>query len=72
MDLYSFSNTPLEVYYHPLILTDGHGEFRWQYGIKIKDEALAGLEQGKAETAEIKERNSSLMMIRDNICELLQ
>ncbi len=37
MDMCSSSVTSTEGYNHELILTDSHGELRWQFGMKTKD-----------------------------------
>ena len=40
MDLYTSSVTSIEGYTHAVVYTDSHGEYRWQYGLKTKDEVL--------------------------------
>ena len=40
MDLYSSSVTSIEGYNYALLFTDSFSEYRWQYGLKTKDEVL--------------------------------
>ncbi len=40
MDLYTSSVISIEGYNHAVVFTDSHGEYRWQYSLKTKDEVL--------------------------------
>ena len=51
MDMYSSSITSIEGYNHTAVFTDSHGEYRWHYVIKIKDETLAVSKRWFAEIA---------------------
>jgi hypothetical protein len=54
MDMYSSSVNSIEGYNHALILPDSHGELRWQYGMKTKDETLAMSKRWFAEIADFR------------------
>ena len=40
MESYSSSITSIEGYNHAVIFSESYGEYRWQYGMKTKDEVL--------------------------------
>jgi hypothetical protein len=66
MDMYSSSITSIEGYNHAVVFTDSHGEYRWQYGMKTKDETLAVSKRWFAEIAELRAKHPLLMVMRDN------
>ncbi len=51
------------------MLTDSFGGFRWQYGLKTKDETLAVVKRWFAEIANLREKYPLLMVVRDNSWE---
>ena len=71
MDLYSSSVTSIEEYNHALIITDSDSclEYRWQYGMKTKDEVFAMSKRWVAETADIQKDHPILVVVRDNAGE---
>ena len=66
MDLYSSSITSIEGYNHALIFTDSHGEFRWQFGMKTKDETFNMSKRWFAEVADLRAKYPFLVLVRDN------
>ena len=66
MDLYSSSVTSIEGYNHALVFTDSNSSFRWEYGMKTKNETFSVSKRWFAEIAEIRERYPLLMVMRDN------
>ena len=69
MDDYSSSVTLIEGYNHALIITDSSSKYRWQYGMKTKDEVLAMPKRWAAETADIQKDHPILGVVRDNAGE---
>ena len=56
MDLYSSSVTSIEGYNYAVLFTDSYSEYRWQYGLKTKDEVLQASKRWFAEIADIRQR----------------
>jgi hypothetical protein len=70
MDSYSSSLTLVEGYNHSIIFTDSNSGFRWQYGMKTKDETLnMSINMSKrwyVEISDVGEKYSLIMIVRDN------
>ena len=66
MDLYSSSIISIEGFKYSAVFTDSFGGFRWQYGLKTKDENLAVAKRWFAEIADLQENYPLLMVVRDN------
>jgi hypothetical protein len=48
------------------VLTDNHGEYKWQYGKKIKDKTLRMSKRWFAEIKDLRTKYPLLMLVRDN------
>ena len=66
MDSYSSSITSIEGYNHAVIFSDSFGEYRWQYGMKTKDDILGVAKRWFVEIANLREKHPLLMVMRDN------
>jgi hypothetical protein len=69
MDSYSSSITSIEGYNHAVIITDSYGEYRWQYGMRTKDDILRVCKRCFAEIADFPAKYPLLMVMRDNAGE---
>ena len=69
MDVYSSSVTSIEGCNYALIITYSCSEYRWQYGMKPRDEVLAMSKRWVAETADIQKDHTILVVVRDNAGE---
>ena len=56
MDLYSSLVPSIEGYNHALIWTDSHGDLRWQYGVKTKDDTLGMAKRWFTEIADLRSK----------------
>ena len=66
LDCYSLSLTSIEGYNHAVIFSDSFGEYRWQYGMKTKDDILGVAKRWFVEIANLREKHPLLMVMRDN------
>ena len=69
MDLYSSSVTSIEGYNHAVKFTDRHSGYRWQYGLKTKDEVLHASKRWFTEIADIRQKYPLLSVVRDKAGE---
>ena len=60
------SVTSIEGYNHAVVYTDSHGEYRWQYGLKTKDEVLQASKRWFTEVEDIRQKFPLLSVVRDN------
>ncbi len=64
--MYSTSVTSMEGYNHTLIFTDGHGELRWHFGMKTKEETLIMAKRWFAEIADLRAKYPVLVVVTNN------
>ena len=69
MDLYSSSVTSIEGYTYAVIFTDSHSGYRWQYGLKTKDEVLHAAKRWFAEILDFRQKFPLLSVVRDKAGE---
>ena len=69
MELYSSSVTSIEGYNYALLFTDSFSEYRWQYGLKTKDEVLQTSKRWFAEIADIHQKFPLLSVVLDKAGE---
>ena len=68
-DLITSKITSIEGYNYGAILTDDCSEYRWEYGLKTKDDMIDVAQQWYAEIAELRQKYQLLVVLRDNAGE---
>jgi hypothetical protein len=68
-DIFSSSVTSIEGYNYAAVLTDDCSEFRWEYGLKTKDEMIDIAERWYAEIADLRQKYQLIVVMRDNAGE---
>ena len=63
MDTYSSSIPSIEGHRHSVVFTDSHAEYRWQYGLKTKDETLEASKLWMAEISDLRKKYQLLVVV---------
>jgi hypothetical protein len=66
MDLVSSSVLSLEGHKYALVITDCCTGYRWLYGLKTKDEMLKVVQKWYSDIAELREKHTIFVVMRDN------
>ena len=66
MDLVSSSVHSLEGHKYALVITDCCTGYRWLYGLKTKDEMLKVVQKWYSDIAELREKHTIFVVMRDN------
>ena len=68
-DLITSKITSIEGYNYGAVLTNDCSEYRWEYGLKTKDDMIDVAQQWYAEIAELRQKYQLLVVLRDNAGE---
>ena len=68
-DLIISTVTSIEGYNSAALWVDGASGFKWLNGLKTKDEALGAAKRWIAETAQLREKHTLFVVMRDNAGE---
>jgi hypothetical protein len=68
-DVFTSSVTSIEGHNYAAVLTDDCSEYRWEYGMKTKDEMIDVSERWYAEIADLREKYQLMVVMRDNAGE---
>ena len=66
MDLVSSSVVSIKGYKYALVITDCCTGYRWLYGLKSKDEVLKMVQKWYSDIAELREKHTIFVVMRDN------